>query len=233
MNSSEYSIKAIFITKDRIISEKTFPKNISFGQIKKYFQNNISDGKTILFNKYFLNSKEITDSDIISQTFHSEQNTKILEISIAIELQESNESNQNQISSFNSEDHKELVYNRIILPKLNPFGLIVFFTKNKKIQFEKYPSNYLQNYGLNSSNLNLIYCNSPEALFLSGSVNTNSPSNDFWKINHQTYGIIRTKMPYEKRNHSMIYIPNLGELGSIFITGGDVLKKENFIIGEI
>jgi hypothetical protein len=225
MNSLSYTIRAIFFTKNRIIGEQIFPNNLTFGQLKKYFYDNLSKGSYFLFNKYFLNSKELVDSDIISQNFQQEKNTKLFEILLAIEIKENEDK---KYSLINSIAEKEEIYSSIIQPKQNPFGLIVFFFKNKKIQFEEYPNDYLQKYGLDFFNKNFAYCNSYNELYLSGGENSNNSNlvlNDFWIINHKNYSISRKKMPVEKKNHSMIYIPNFGsKLGSIFIIGGENLK---------
>ena len=225
MNSSSYPIRAIFFTKNRIIGEQIFPNNLTFGQLKKYFYDYLSKGTFLLFNKYFINSKELKDSDLISQNFKQDKNTKLYEILLAIELKENEDK---KISLINSNLYKEEVYGSIIQPKQNPFGLIVFFFRNKKIQFEEYPYNYLQNFGLDFLNKNFAYCNSYNALYLSGGENSNNsnlPLNDFWIINHKNYAISRKKMPVQKKNHSMIYIPNFGsKLGSVFIIGGENLK---------
>lgn len=222
MNPNQFNIRAIFFTKNRIIAEQIFPNSITFGQLKKYYRENFPSENTQLFNKYFLNSRELTDFDIISQNFQPEQNSNLLEIYIAIELKENEE---NKISLINSNEEKERVYSKIIQPKQNPFGLIVFHPQNNKIRFEEYPNNYLQNYGLNSLNTNLSYCNSDKALFVTGSEKANLPYNDFWIINHKNYAISRKKLPIDKRNHSMIYAPNWGYgSGSIFLIGGDIIQ---------
>jgi hypothetical protein len=88
MNSSSYPIRAIFFTKNRIIGEQIFPNNLTFGQLKKYFYDYLSKGTFLLFNKYFINSKELKDSDLISQNFKQDKNTKLYEILLAIELKE-------------------------------------------------------------------------------------------------------------------------------------------------
>ena len=69
MYYNEFPIKAIFFTKNRLVGEKMFQSNISFGEIKKYYEEKLSDGTTSLFNTYFLNSTKLEDSDIISNNF--------------------------------------------------------------------------------------------------------------------------------------------------------------------
>ena len=215
MNSSEYPVKVIFFTKNKLIGEQLFPNNITLGEIKYFYQQNLSDGKTLLFNTYYINSNKIEDSNIISRHIQPAPNAKLLDISIAIELIDSKE----QINaSVNLDDRNEQIYTQIIQPKLNPFGLIVFFPQYNKIQFEEYPLDYLEKKGLKYiDNNKLIYCNSPNELFSSLAEN----SDDLWIIKNKNYGITKKTIPYEKNNYSMIYVPNYGESGSVFFIGGD------------
>ena len=215
MNSSEYPVKVIFFTKNKLIGEQLFPHNITLGEIKNFYQQNLSDGKTVLFNTYYINSNKIKDSDIISRNIQPAPNAKLLDITIALELIDSKE----QINaSISIDERNEETYTQIIQPKLNPFGLIVFFPQYNKIQFEEYPSDYLEKKGLKYINNNkLIYCNSPNELFLSLAEN----SDDLWIIKNKNYGISKKTIPYSKNNYSMVYVPNYGESGSVFFIGGD------------
>ena len=218
MYSNEFPIRAIFFTKTRLVGEKLFQSNISFGEIKKYYEKYLSDGTTSLFNTYYLNSTRLGDSDIISNNFQKDQNSNLIEISIAIELIDNN---QNK-TLIRFADENDQIQAKIIQPKLNPFGLIVFFPQNNHIQIEDYPKEITQQFGLNTLNTNFIYCNSPYALFLSGPGGENS---DFWIINHKNYGIKRKKLPISKKNFSMIYVPNVGTgFGAVFIVGGDSVE---------
>ena len=215
MKSSGFPVRAIYFTKNRLIGEQLFPNNITLGQIKNYYEQNLSDGKNILFNTYYINSNKLQDSDIISKYLQPEKNSKLLEISIAIELFDSKEK---QLSSLNIH---EQIYTQIIQPKLNPFGLIVFFPQINKIQFEEYPDDYLEKKGLKSiNNKKLIYCNSPNELFLSLAEH----SDDFWIIKNKNYAISKKTIPFKKNNYSIIYVPNYGENGSVFFVGGDNCK---------
>ena len=215
MNSSEYPVRAIFFTKNKLIGEQLFPNNITLGEIKDFYQQNLSDGKTLLFNTYYINSHKIEDSNIISRNIQPAPNAKLLDISIAIEVIDSKEKIN---TSINLDDRNEQIYTQIIQPKINPFGLIVFFPQYNKIQYEEYPSDYLEKKGLKYINNNkLIYCNSPNELFLSLAEN----SDDLWIIKNKNYAIIKKSIPFVKNNYSMIYIPNFGECGSVFFIGGD------------
>ena len=215
MNSSEYPVRAIFFTKNKLIGEQLFPNNITLGEIKDFYQQNLSDGKTLLFNTYYINSHKVEDSNIISRNIQPAPNAKLLDITIAIEVIDSKEKIN---TSNNLDDRNEQIYTQIIQPKINPFGLIVFFPQYNKIQYEEYPGDYLEKKGLKYINNNkLIYCNSPNELFLSLA----EKSDDFWIIKKKNYAIIKKTIPFVKNNYSMIYISNFGESGSVFFIGGD------------
>ena len=177
MDSKEFLIRVIFYTKKRYLGEEFFQKNITLYEIKQYYNQNLDDGTTLFYKNYYLNTIKINDFDIISNIISPEQ--KILEISIALELREIEELKY-QFSLTKFDDENDQVYSQIIKPKLNPFGLIVFFTKNNSIQIEQYPPEIIKKYNLDKFNKNYAYCNSPNFLFLSG-------ENNFWTINKKNY----------------------------------------------
>jgi hypothetical protein len=229
MYSNAFPIKAVFFTKNRLIGEQLFQNNISFGQIKDFYKENLSDGTTAMFNSYFLNSIKLNDSDMISQFIQIEPNSQPLEISILIELRELNELKR-RLSLIKFDDERDQVYSQIIQPKLDPFGFIVYLTESNTIQIEQYPNEITVKYGLNNLSNNFAYCNSQNALFISGGEYLNSSLDDFWIINKKNYSIKRIKMPVGKQKHSMIYIPSWGvermNLGSVFFVGGE--DKQTF-----
>ena len=210
MDSNDFLIRAIFYTKKRYLGEEFFQKNITLYEIKQYYRQNFDDGTAIFYKNYYLKSIKIKDSDIISDIVSPEQN--ILEISIALELREI-EDLKYQFSLTKFDDENDEIYSQIIKPKLNPFGLIVFFTKNSSIQIEQYPPNIINKYNLDKFNRDCAYCNSPNFLFLSGEKN-------FWIINKKNYSINHLKLYISKNKHSLIYVPNIG----VFIVGGDTKK---------
>ena len=212
MNSNNL-FKIIFYTKTRHIGVGFFPKNVTLNNIKQYYKQNLYDGTSIFYKKYYINSKIITDSDIISNIIPFDKN--ILEISLAFELREAEEL-KHQFSLIKFDDENEEIYSQIIKPKLNPFGLIVFLSKNSAIQIEQYPEEILKKYNLDKFNKNYAYCNSPNFLFLSG-------ENNFWIINKKNYAINHIKLKLSKINHSIVYIPDIG----VFIVGGD--SKKTFL----
>ena len=210
MDSKEFLIRVIFYTKKRYIGEEFFQKNITLYEIKQYYNQNLDDGTTLFYKNYYLNTIKINDFDIVSNIISPEQ--KILEISIALELREIEELKY-QFSLTKFDDENDEIYSQIIKPKLNPFGLIVFFTKNNSIQIEQYPPEIIKKYNLDKFNKNYAYCNSPNFLFLSG-------ENNFWTINKKNYAINHFKLKITKNKHSLIYVPEIG----VFIVGGDTKK---------
>ena len=210
MDSNEFLIRVIFYTKKRYIGEEFFQKNITLYEIKQYFNQNFDDGATLFYKNYYLNTIKLNDFDIISNIISPEH--KILEISIALELREIEELKY-QFSLTKFDDENDQVYSQIIKPKLNPFGLIVFFTKNNSIQIEQYPPEIIKKFNLDNFNKNYAYCNSPNFLFLSG-------ENNFWIINKKNYVINHFKLKISKNKHSLIYVPKIG----VFIVGGDTKK---------
>ena len=211
MFSNEFFIRILFYTNKRYIGEEIFPNNITLFDIKKYYKQNLFDGTTLLYKNYYINEIKISDSDIISKLVPYQNN--ILEISLAIELREI-EDLKNQFDLIKFDDEEDEVYTKIIKPKFNPFGLIVFFTKNNQIQIEQYPEEIIKKFNLgNLNNNNLSYCNSPNYLFLSSEKN-------FWIINKKTYSITHKKLIISKNNHSIIYVPDIG----VYVVGGDTKK---------
>ena len=210
MNSNEFLVKVIFYTKKRYIGHEFFQKNITLYEIKQYYKQNFYDGTTILFKNYYLNSTMVIDSDIISNIIQPSPN--ILEISIALELREVEEL-KHQFSLIKFDDENDHVYSQIIKPKINPFGLIVFLTKNSSIQIEQYPPEIIKKYNLEKFNKNYAYCNSPNYLFLSG-------ENNFWIINKKNYFITQLKLKISKIKHSLCHVPNIG----VFAIGGETKK---------
>ena len=157
MDSKGFLIRVIFYTKKRYIGEEFFQKNITLYEIKQYYNQNLDDGTTLFYKNYYLNTIKINDFDIISNIISPEQ--KILEISIALELREIEELKY-QFSLTKFDDENDEIFSQIIKPKLNPFGLIVFFTKNNSIQIENNAlaskTNWSNPHGSYGDNLNLI-----------------------------------------------------------------------------
>ena len=114
-------------------------------------------------------------------------------------------------------------FRKLLQPKLNPFQLFVYSQKDRTISIKTLPSEKISFYKLSQINTNLTYCNSYTDLFI-------SDGNDFWVINHSTYQIRRKKMPVQKRNHSLVFVPSNEHIneGKIFVVGGNDKKTFYF-----
>ena len=99
----------------------------------------------------------------------------------------------------------------------------MFFPENGTISLEVYPNNIIQKYEFNKFNISSTYCNSPNALYISGGTFNDEKLDYFWIIDNELYSIQKINMPFPKSNHSMIYIQNNNK-EIIFIAGGDNVK---------
>lgn len=220
-NKEEIIIIAIFYTKSGIIEEKTFRKEVTFGEILNYIKMNY---KNTLFNvkqNYNYNGIILKPDDIIKNLAYL-QKGKSYEIEIRIELNE----------RVLLDDESDPILNKIIKPKLYNFGLYIYFPKKGILNLEEYKIDDIKEYNLNQISSSSSYCNSPDSFFISGGgVISQNPINYFWIINKEDLSVKMKNMPFGKKEHSMIYIPN--EI--VFIIGGNDKKccfyniqKDNF-----
>ena len=120
-------------------------------------------------------------------------------------------------------------FSRLLQPKLNPFRLFIYSQKEGSIILKTFPPNKISSYKLSNLKSEPTYCNSYQGLFI-------SQGNDFWIIDNSSFQIRYKRMPREKRNHSMIFIPCNFQEGKIFIIGGGDKKtfyydlKKNYFI---
>ena len=145
------------------------------------------------------------------QTYDSSK--KIINANFSIEIDEIN----------NIGDENIPIFKKLLQPKYGDFGIYVFTLENGSISLEKYPKDIEMEYELEKINNNSSYCNSPNALFISGGFFEEEKMTNFWVIDNKIYSIIKNDMIFPKSNHSMIYI-NHKENELIFFVGGDDLK---------
>ena len=107
-------------------------------------------------------------------------------------------------------------YEKIFLPKINPFRLYIYSLKENLISLKTFSKEKIISTKLSKLNSQFSYCNSFNNLFI-------SEGNDFWIINHSSFQIKYKKMPIQKSGHSLLFIPN--EEGKIFIVGGKDKKS--------
>ena len=207
-------VQVIYFLKNKIISTKQFLLSSTFNSVLDYIKNNTKPESNFkLKDEYNYKNKTINLNEPLINLIELKKNSSssiIESVEIFIELESQN---KNEFSP---------IFNILIQPKQNPFGLYVFNSNEGSICLEQYPEKIINKFELNKYSLNYsAYCNSPKHLYISGGkINSNSPINDFWIINNKKYSIVNKKMPYKKLNHSMLYV-YLNNKEYIFIAGGD------------
>ena len=222
-DKKENIINAKYYTKKGLIKEGKFNSNSTFGQILDYFKKN---NKNIFFKlkpKYIFNGEIVKNNQLISKLIHIDKNCSLKFAEIWIEI--NNESNDKT-------GEQDIIQKKILKPKKNPFGILVITPSKDSISLEKYPEYTTKKLNLYDFNYTSAYCDSPNFLFISGGEQKSKILDNFWIIEHELYNIENKKMPYPKKNHSMIYI----EEGLVYIVGGNNnitffydLEKDEFI----
>ena len=222
-DKKENIINAKYYTKKGLIKEGKFNSNSTFGQILDYFKKN---NKNIFFKlkpKYIFNGEIVKNNQLISKLIHIDKNCSLKFAEIWIEI--NNESNDKT-------GEQDIIQKKILKPKKNPFGILVITPSKDSISLEKYPEYTTKKFNLYDFNYTSAYCDSPNFLFISGGEQKSKILDNFWIIEHELYNIENKKMPYPKKNHSMIYI----EEGLVYIVGGNNnitffydLEKDEFI----
>ena len=219
----ENIINAKYYTKKGLIKEGKFNSNSTFGQILDYFKKN---NKNIFFKlkpKYIFNGEIVKNNQLISKLIHIDKNCSLKFAEIWIEI-------NNEFNDKTGE--QDIIQKKILKPKKNPFGILVITPSKDSISLEKYPEYTTKKFNLYDFNYTSAYCDSPNFLFISGGEQKSKILDNFWIIEHELYNIENKKMPYPKKNHSMIYI----EEGLVYIVGGNNnitffydLEKDEFI----
>lgn len=203
-------IKVIYFSKSGIISEHIFSEEIVFGDIIQYFNSNLKTEFLEVKKIYSFNGIIINENTFIKDLIEIPKGKpNIIEIKIEI--------NEKEIL----DDESEPIISKIIKPKFYPFSLFVYLPKEGKITLEEYTSNIVKEFNLKKISSGSSYCNSPNSFFISGGgIYYKNAINDFWIINKEDYSIELKKMPFPRRDHSMIYLPNQ----TVLIAGGDDAK---------
>ena len=115
---------------------------------------------TKLKNEYLYNNKKIDLNEPLVNFIEFKKNSSsstIQSVEIFVELEE------------NINDDISPIFNILIQPKENSFGLYVFNSKEGIITVEQYPENIIKKYELDKISINYSsYCNSPKHLYISG-----------------------------------------------------------------
>ena len=214
-NNEKILIRVYFIIDSTIVNTTNFNTSVKFGEIVKYFEENIQNNNFKMKNKYFFNSKELQKNEEILNLINNNTNKKITEIEV-IEI-------YIDIYSKNSlNEESEQKFNEILQPKFDKnFCLYDYIPSTGIISLEEYPENIINQYELNKFNEGSSYCNSPNYLYVSGGNGFHEkPINDFLIINHEDFSINNKKMPIGINHHSMLYIPD----NLILMAGGSDTK---------
>ena len=231
-NLQQVQAKVNYFLKNKIISSKQFLLSSNVGSILDYFQKNNSSTKFKLKKEYFYNNSKLDLNTPLINLIEFKKNSSsstIESVEIFVELEQIKENFYNNHPLFNV----------LLQPKENNFGLYVYKIKEGILTLEQYQPQIIKKFELDKYNLKFSsYCNSPKHLYISGGkINNDISLNNFWIINNRKYSIILKKMPYKKSNHTMIYI-YLDNKEYIFIAGGDDnlmtfyydIKMDSFII---
>ena len=120
-------------------------------------------------------------------------------------------------------------YSRLLQPKINPFGLFIYFPKKGAVDLKTFSDKVISLYELNKYKEKGAYCNSYNDLFI-------SEGKEFWIVNNTTFSIKRKTTPIDKNEHSMIFLPSLTGTSKVFLIGGTNKKtfyydlKKNYFI---
>ena len=212
-NKEVSSIEVYYFIPSEIIEVKEFPTNIKFKDIIQYFKTSIQKScpNLDLKQNYCYKKNKINKSTNILDLLDNTSKLENRKIKIYLELI----------------DNLKITY--LLKPKNNPFGLTVFSVNSKTISSNDFDSKIIRSYKLDKYNPEFsAYCNSYNSIFISGGIEKNGdPITDFWIINHnlkddiRSYKIKQLKMPYAKKEHSMLYNK---EDDTIIIVGGNDKK---------
>ena len=204
-----FPIKVIFLTKNGVIYEEKFKSNNTFGSILDSLENNYNMKNQSKYGKYYkIKNKKIPRYQLLESLILPPSKGK-KESELIIEL--------NELSNKNNEI---CFYSKILMPKNDPFGLIIYNVVNKSVNIENFPFKTIKLYDFNKYNEGSAYCNSPKDLYISGGEN----NKEFWIINNNNFFVKKRIMPYVKSNHSMLYV-KLKNREFIFIAGGEDTKS--------
>ena len=226
--SQEFPITITYCTKNRTLYQEKANSNEKFSSILEKFEKNIrykNDAK--LKSKYYLNGLEIPKTklleELVKQNSSLPLNNVIDKAELSIELED---------LCYNG-DASYQNYEKIIIPKSNPFSLYIYSPKENNINLQNIPEKNINLFELNKFNEGSAYCNGYNELYISGG---NDNNKDFWMINNSNYEIKKKNMLSNKKNHSMIYLNFNEENEWVFIAGGEDTKtfyydiKKNYFI---
>ena len=208
-----FPISVTFFTKQRTLFQEKINSKTKFDDLFQIIQkNNQYKSQVKPKSKYLLKGKEINKNQtlegIIEQGMYDPFCSELF-----LELDD----------LLYSGDANSLLYNKILKPKQNPFGIYVYSPKEGYLILKDFQEKLINLFELNKINEGSAYCNSNEDLYISGSNESNNK--DFWIINNNDYSIKKKNMPFSKQNHSMIFLNFNQNEQWVFIVGGKDKKS--------
>ena len=214
---------------DKILYQRNFPNTATFGDLIVDFESNIKDPQIKNKIEYNFKKKKVNKKDRIIDMNKIEKNTKLIEIDVSLDFSFSDLKIPQKANS-------KLKTNKLFKPESNPFHIISYSPKEGEITLETYPQKTIIENSLNDFSDSTAYCNSNDALYMSGGEKDGKATNNFWKIDHERKILEHSEMPICKSGHSMIFIPD----NYILIAGGNNkdcllydIEKKYLLNGEI
>ena len=176
-----------------IITNKIVPKNLPFKSIL------ISEGLPFDIN-YSIENKIIDINKPIIELI-SEKSDELTDVELIIDSENILDISDNQKNKL---DNKNIQY-KILCPYQKPFRVLLFNSMENSVSIKKYDKENLEFFQLSNFNLSKSsYCNSNNDLYIS-----TGETRNFYKINNIKLNIEKLDdIPWSKKYHSMIYIPN-------------------------
>ena len=212
-------VEAIYFIPTKILSQKEFSTECTFREILDYFILELFPkyrSKVILKKNYYYKQYKINETTKMKDLLNLKDFPENITPKIYIKL--------NDLMSKEYDD----TFTFLLKPKLNPLGFIIYSVKTNIIYQVALNKNLIKTHNLDKYNPdNSAYCNSYEALYISGGSKPNrDPISDFWIIYYNysiknkkfNFKVTYFKMPIEKKQHSMLFDK---KENVIYIIGGN------------
>ena len=192
---------------DKILYQRYYPNTATFGDLIEDFESNIKETQIKNKIEYNFKKKKVNKKDRIIDMNKIDKNSKLIDINVILDFSD---------LSLEKEP-KNTPLKKIFKPQSNPFNIISYSPKEGDITLETYPQKDIIENSLDEFSDKSSYCNSNDALYISGGEKDGKALNHFWKIDHNRKVVEHSEMPISKSNHSMIFIPEK----YVLIAGGN------------
>ena len=195
-------IHVIIKNETEIITNKIYPKNLSFKSIL------LSEGLSLDINYKIQNNEIDINKSLIELVPKNAED--LTNIELIIESEDILDTSENEPYQSNNEN----IQYKILCPYEKPFRILSFNPQDNNVAIKKYDKETLSYFGLDKFSLSKSsYCNSLNDLYIS-----NGENNNYYKISNIKLNIEKLEdIPWPKKYHSMIYIPKK----YIYFIGGD------------